>query len=127
MKALKAYKALHCGNKMQYQIESNGLQPDPKERKTISAQIGLVLSRYNNIVTNCSIKFTDESKAYPNNIVACHLTVSLQQMEIVITDTGPNINDVCISALGRAKRNIERHLRRNRANRVYANTSSRAF
>lgn len=112
---------------MQYQIDSNGLQPDQKERKTISSQIGLVLSRYNNIVTNCSIKFTDESTVYPNNIVACHLTVSLHQIEVVITDTGPNINDVCASALGRVKRNIERHLRRSRANRVHMSASTRAF
>lgn len=112
---------------MQYQIDSNGLQPDPKERKTISTQIGLVLSRYNNIVTNCSIKFTDESKVYPNNMVACHLTVSLQQIEVVITDTGPSINEVCVSALGRVKRNIERHLRRGGVNRVHAPVSPRVF
>jgi hypothetical protein len=112
---------------MHYHIDSNGLQPDPKERKTISTQIGLVLSRYNNIVTNCSIKFTDESEVYPSNMIACHLTVSLQQIEVVITDTGPSINEVCVSALGRVKRNIERHLRRSGVNRVHTAVSTRMF
>lgn len=112
---------------MQYQIDRNGLQPDLEERKMIATQIGLFFSRYNNIVTNCNLKFTHESNEYPNNIVACHLTVSLHQIEVVIADTGLNINDVCASALGRVKRNIERHLRRSRANRVQAFASSRAF
>lgn len=112
---------------MQYEIDSNGLQPDEAERKAITAQVGLVLSRYNNIVTNCSIKFIDESNAYPNTIIACHLSVTLHQIEVVISDSGGTINDVCASALGRVKRSIERHLKRSSSNRDTVSSGARAL
>lgn len=112
---------------MQYAIDNEGLQPDEKELKAIETQIGLTLSRFTNIVTNCSISFTNGSCAYPNNTITCHLCVSLNQIEIEITDTGDNISDVFALTLSRVKRSIERHLKRNRLNRISTSSGSRLF
>ncbi len=99
---------------MQYIIEPNGVQPCGKERALIDVRIGLALSRFNSIIANTHIQFSQADSQVGQNLCSCSVRVQLKNnTDFVITDTGINIETSFSSAISRMKRTIERHLKRN--------------
>ncbi|MFT4654851.1 MAG: hypothetical protein ACI82S_002510 [Patiriisocius sp.] len=106
---------------MKYIIDSKGIQPSKDELKIIDAKIGLSLSRFNNIITQCEVSFLKENETIGTNMVSCRLSVSvIKSSDFIITDTANTINEAFSITLGRVKRNIERHLKRIKPQRMAA-------
>jgi ribosome-associated translation inhibitor RaiA len=113
---------------MQYRISDKGLAPNKDELNAIEAKIGLSLSRFTHLITKCEIIFENKHTQDAKTLITCCITVNMaNNIEFVISDTASSINEAFPMALGRIKRNIERHLKRHHAKRSGASLGSRSL
>jgi hypothetical protein len=113
---------------MQYNIDNNGVIPTRAQIRVMDSRLNLALSRYNNLLNKCVIKFTKINDDSSNGLILCEITASFNaSTHFEISDVGTDINDVFAISINRIKRNIERHLNRRKATRLDNDLSPRTI
>ncbi len=103
---------------MQYKIDSAELAPSKSEITAIDAKIKLSLVRFNDIIVKCDIKFWPTISTASKPLIVCTIKVRcVHDIHFIVTDTARDIQASFTLALGRLKRNIDRHLKRSKTTR----------
>ena len=98
---------------MQYSILTNQILLSKTDKDVIESNVGLYLSRFNSIVTQCKISFLIDQTSSGQDMISCHLLVSTTKTpDFEVSNSADTISDALLIALGRVQRGIERHLKR---------------